>query len=140
MRCSPLLTYRSGSVGLIELLFVTALLGTVGVAIYTTMLFGQQTNLRTEHYTKASQLAADQIELIRSSAYAAINTPYTGSFLGPATTIDQLPNGSAELTVSYLNSPTNSLKKVVATVQWVEHKKLQSVRYTTLIVDQGIGQ
>lgn len=130
---------RRGAVELIELLFVTALLSSVGIAMYFTLLFSQQTNLRIEHYALASQIASDQIEYLRGTPYANLTTPYNGSFLGN-TAISSLPNGTTNLTVSYNDSPTNTIKKAVATVRWKENNKDQSLSYTTLIVDRGVGQ
>jgi hypothetical protein len=139
MNHTDLLTQRKGAVELIELLFVTVLLSSIGLAMYFTLLFSQQTNIRVKHYAQASQIAATQVEALRSTAYASITAPYNGTFTNGATATD-LPSGSTNLVVSYQNSPTNTIKRVVATVSWQENNKPRNISYTTLIVDQGVSQ
>ncbi len=125
---------------IIELIFVTAFMGIGVLALYSALIFGQNVGVRANHLTRASQIASQAMENIRQTAYANLATPYNGNFIGITDAVTELPSGANNLTTSYYDSPTNTIKKVVATVTWQEKGKTESVQYTTLVVAGGIGQ
>jgi hypothetical protein len=131
---------RKGAAELLELLFVTLLLGSVGIAMYFTLVFGEKAGLRARHYARASQIAAQEMETVRSTSFANLTTPYNGAFIGNAQLATELPSGTTNLTTSYYNSPTNTIKRAVVTVSWNENGQPRSVVYTTLVAEQGVGQ
>lgn len=133
------LVRRAGST-MIELLIVAALLGSVAGSIYLALVYGESINQRAYHLSRASQIASQEIEIIRSTPYASLTVPYNGAFIGSTDPLTDLPSGTANLTTSWQNSPTNTIKKAVVTVNWLEKGSNRQVQYTTLIVESGIGQ
>lgn len=133
------LCYRRGSVELIELLFVTILLGTIGLAMYFSLLFSQRSSQRARHYTRASQVVSQQIETLRTTPYADITVPYDDTFTTDPGWIGILPNSSTNLSVQW-DDASQTIKRAVATVYWVENSLPRQLSYTTLIVSQGNGQ
>lgn len=132
--------HRQGAAELLELLFVTLLLGSVGIAMYLTLVFGENAGRRARHYARASQIAAQEMEIVRSTAFTDLTTPYNGTFIGNAEPATELPSGTTNLATTYYDGPTNTIKQAVATVTWNENGQPRSVSYTTLVVDQGVGQ
>ncbi len=130
---------RPGSV-LIELIVCIGLFGTVTIAIYLSLIYGLKINQRSHRYHRASQIAAQEMEILRSTAYSSLAAPYSGSFIGTTDALTELPNGTGTLTISYDNSPTNTIKKATVVVSWEENSRLQAINYSTLIVSQGINQ
>lgn len=129
---------RSGSI-MLELVVVTALIGTTALSIVGSLLYGQSANARANNFAEASYIAGQEMEIIRTTAYADLTVPYDGDFLGrPDDPASKLPSGSGNLVMSYFDDPTNTIKQAVITVSWVEHGQNRSLEYTTLMTSGGI--
>ncbi len=124
--------YRNGTI-LIELVVCTFLVGITAVALFSALIIGAKLNQRARHYTRANEIAAQAIEIVRGTPYATLTTPYSGTFLGNVDPVTELPSGSGSLVISYNNSPTNTVKRAVVTVGWVEKGNPVSIVYATLI-------
>ncbi len=132
----PTHNQRSGSI-ILELLVAIFLIGTVSISLILALIYSQKSNVYNSHRQVASRLATQEIETVRSLGYTALTTPYNGNFLS-GTTTTVLPSGSGNLQVSYFNSPTNTLKKAVARVSWVEAGHTRSESYTILVGKDGL--
>lgn len=132
-------TRRQGTV-LLELVVATFLVGSVTITLYLALIYGQLAPIKANHYARAGQLASQQIEILRSTAFANLTVPYNGPFIGGTDSIAELPSATANLVISYDDSPTNSIKKAVATVSWLDRGTTRNVSYSTFIVNNGLFQ
>lgn len=130
---------RKGTV-LIELVMVAALIGVVVIAMYMVLLYGASIKHRSRWQTRASQIAAQEIEIIRATPWASLTVPYNGAFIGTTDPVTELPGGTANLTTFYHINSNDKLKEAVVTVGWVENGQSKQVQYTTLVVESGVGQ
>lgn len=129
---------RKGAV-IVELIVVTAMIGTAALAIILSLFYGQVAGLRARHHTLASQIASQEIETIRNTPFNNLSITADGPFIGnPDAAAEALPSGAESLTISYFDQPTNTIKQVIAKVSWVERGTTQSVEYTTLVVNNGL--
>lgn len=135
------LKQRKGAGMLLEIIFVTWLIAAVGVAMYGALIYSDTIAQRTQNSVRASRIAAQEIEIIRKTPMSGMYTvPYNGAFIGNTLApVSELPSGSRNLSITWYNSPTNTIRKVVVTVTWLEKKKTRSVIYTTLIYDKGLS-
>lgn len=124
--------HRKGTM-LIELVVCTFLVGITAVALFSALLVGAKFNERARHYTRANEIAAQAIEVVRGTPFASLTTPYSGAFLGNVDPVTELPSGTGSLVISYNNSPTNTVKKAIVTVNWVEKGQPVNIVYATLI-------
>ena len=123
---------------LIELIMVTAMIGTTVLAILLSFIYGQTASGHAKHHNRASQIASQEIEIVRNTDYDSLTVPYNGDFIGNPDAVTELPGGVGNLVISYFDTPNDTVKQVVATVTWTEHDNTQSVEYTTLVVDNGL--
>ncbi len=128
--------HRSAST-LIELVVVIGLLSAVGLGMYANLLFGQKLSLRSHHLTRASQVAAQELEVLRTMDFSTISAPYSGTFIGSTDSLSELDTPTKTLQVTQVNA---NLKQAVVTITWKEQKKSRSVSYTTYISKQGLNQ
>lgn len=125
---------------LIELIIVCFLIGVGVVAVYSALLYGSKVTVRSGHLTRAAQIVSQEMEIIRSAPYANLTTPYNGAFIGATDGVAELPQGTANLTTIYEDSPTNTIKRATVTVSWLEKSQTRQVQFTTFVVDQGLNQ
>lgn len=130
---------RQGTV-VLEILVVTFLTGVIVLAIYGALIYGYSASIVANHYAIAGQIAGQEIEAIRATGWNDLSTPYAGSLLFAQDPAGQLPFGSGNRTVSYADSPTNSIKQATVTVGWSYKGKQRTVVYTTYVVEGGLNQ
>lgn len=139
MKRQAFFSHQAGTI-LIELIMVCFLIGVGVIAVYSALLYGTKVSIRSGHQTRAAQIASEEMEIIRATPYSSLTTPYNGSFIGATDPVSELPQGTANLTTIYENSPTNTIKRATITVSWLEKSQTREVQFTTLIVDQGLNQ
>jgi hypothetical protein len=130
---------RQGTV-MIELVVATVLIGITTVALFEALIYSQHVSIRANRLARASQIANQEMEIVRATAYASLTVPYNGAFIGTTDSVSELPSGTSNLTISYQDAPTNSVKQAVITVTWRERTKTETVRYTTYVVNNGLYQ
>lgn len=130
---------RRGTV-MIELIMATFLIGITTIVLFEALIYSQHLSIRANRYARASQIANQEMEIIRATAYSGLVVPYNGSFIGTTDSVSELPGGTANLTLSYDDAPTNTIKKAIITITWLEGSKTETVQYSTLVVNNGLYQ
>lgn len=127
-----------GSV-LLELLLTVGSIVVVLLVLLLAMLSATQLQLRAERQAIASQLASQQIEILRGRSVASLVNQTDGSLLGsPEPSLANLPAGLATLTIrDYDNNP--SLKEATVTVSFAEGSRRVSLVFSTLIGAGGLN-
>lgn len=122
---------------IIELIIVTAMIGTTAIAILLSLFYGQKAADRGRHQARASQIASQEIEIIRSTDFDNLTIPYDGAFIGNPDAASELPSGVDNLVISNFDA-SHDIYQAKAKVSWQENSGTQSVEYTTLVVNNGL--
>lgn len=122
--------FKRGSL-LIELLFATALLGTVIIGIYLSFTLAIKMNARSKNWAIANNHLSQRIEEVRSTDFANLN-----SLVGTQTLSD-LNNGELKTSLEDYQSNTN-IKKMTARLSWTEQGKTRTIEAETLAVRGGL--
>ena len=125
-------TKRNGTI-LIELIVCIFLVGITAVALYSALLVGGRLNQRARNLTRGAEIATQAMEVVEGMDYADLTVPYNGSFFGDVDPVTDLPDGTGNLTISWHNSPTNTIKRAVVTVTWDERGQTEQISYSTLL-------
>lgn len=130
---------RRGTV-LLEILMATAMVGVTAIVLLEALIYSQHVSIRANRYARASQIASQEMEIIRATPFANLTVPYNNVFIGTPDSVSELPQGSNNLTLSYHDSPTNKIKKAIVSVSWKEGAKTETISFTSLIIDKGLYQ
>lgn len=123
---------------LLEVLITIAVMAIVFIALAGAFNTIHQINARANTLTVATQLAQQQHEKVRNTAYnsIAIGTSDFSSVLTPYKNLGS-PK-SATMVVTQVNA--NGLKKIDITILYTDQKNPKTVKVTTLVALNGINK
>lgn len=123
---------------MLELLVTTFLVGSVAISIFLALAYGYKITVAVNREQLVGQIAASEMEKIRTNGFANLTVPYNGPLLSNPPRLNLLPNAEASTQINlYLNNP--ALKEITVTVSWTEQGKNGSKSFTTLVSEQGLS-
>ena len=112
-------------------LLVAILVLTVGFfALYDLLTASMKQKRAIEQTRWALTIAESEIEHLRATDFTKLTPQQDGAFLAPITTLAQLPDAAATLTIRE-RSPR--LKEIIVTVRWKPAHRSQQITLSTLI-------
>lgn len=120
---------------LVEILMTILLLGVATASITSVFISIRNIQLQSAYYDTAHRAAAREIESLRNDSYASLTAGQTINFTSslPAS----LPNATGTAVIS---APTESLRRVDATVSYKSQGKTKTFTLSSLIGEIGITQ
>jgi four helix bundle protein len=133
-----ILKKQKGSI-LLELILTLGSVAVVTLALVLAMLSGTQLGLRAERQAIASQLAHQQLEILRGRPVTSLVNQTDGALIGsPTPSLTNLPQGAASLTIrDWQNDP--ALKEVTVTVSFQEGTRRVQLVFATLMGAGGLN-
>jgi prepilin-type N-terminal cleavage/methylation domain-containing protein len=129
---------REAGFTLLEVLITTAVMAVVFIAIAGVFNTLHQINARANTLTITTQLAQQQLEKIRNTAYNGIpvGTTDISSVLAPYANI----GGPKSATLVVAQIDPNGLKSVDITINYTDHKYPKIVKVSTLVALNGVNK
>ena len=120
---------------LIEVLIAVFILGIVSMTLISVFIYGFNIVFRTRQITLATQIAQEEVELVRNLNYDDI------LLLGSTYDHDSLPelvNGVGSLSVE--NGPGDDIKKLTVSVSWDYRGANMKKDVVTFITREGVNK
>ncbi|MGB8953359.1 MAG: prepilin-type N-terminal cleavage/methylation domain-containing protein [Candidatus Aminicenantales bacterium] len=120
---------------LIEILVAIVILATVLMTLVTVFVYGFNVISRTRQVALATQIAQEEVEIIRNMPFDDIlnlGTTFTND------KISRLHNGQGALALE--NSEGNDIKKLTVSITWAYRGQTQRKDVVTLITREGINK
>lgn len=126
---------KDGGFTLVEILVTIFLLGIATAAITSIFISIRNIQLQSAYYDTAHRAAAREIESLRNDSYASLTAGQTINFTS------SLPSSLPKATgTAVISSPTESLRRVDATVTYKSQGKTKTYTLSSLIGEIGITQ
>src|SRR3990167_8497230 len=130
--------FRSG-LSLIELLISITLIGVSILAIYGAIIYGINVNRKAKNLSLAYQIANQEMETIRNSAFSDLTNRTAADFISDsAAELTKLNSGDGDLTIQNYAADEN-IKEVTVEVSWSEQDGVKNVTFSTLVSLYGIN-
>lgn len=120
---------------LIEVLIAVFILGIVSITLISVFIYGFNIVYRTRQVTLATQIAQEEVELVRNLNYDDIlllGSTYNHDSLS------ELVNGAGELTIE--SGPGDDIKKLTISVTWVYRGTNLRKDIVTFITREGVNK
>ena len=124
---------------LIELLIAIAVIVIGLLALYSAIVTGMTLNLKAKHRAIAYNVGAQEMEILRNTAFSSLTDRADGPYIGTVSGLTQLPTGMGQLTIqNYSGNP--DIKQINIKVLWQESGQPKNITLTTLIYKEGLNQ
>lgn len=124
---------------LIEVLVAVSITIVTLLSLYGTLTYGMAINTHTKNKTVAYNVASQEMEILRTTAFSSLSNQSAGPFIGTVQDLDKLPSSSGKLTIEDYQSDSK-IKKITIQVLWRESGSQKNIKLVTLISKEGLNQ